>query len=315
MLYERIDLKMEAVTEETVIETTVPAIVSEAENVMEAVSEGTIDSTVLKSFYNALVDYLPTVITAIVIYIAGKIIAKILLHIIDKAMGRSRIDETAQGFLRSLISITFTAFVIVITLSTLGIPMTSIVTTIGAAGVAIALALQNSLSNVAGGFLILMNKPFVKGDFISTNGNEGTVEDISILSTKLLTVDNKVIYIPNSMISGSTLVNYSREEKRRVDLKFSIAYEEDHREAIKLISGIIAEHKLILSEDAPFVRVSDLSASSVDITVRVWTKTPDYWTVYFDLMEQVKSAFDQNGIEIPYSKLDVNLKETASKAV
>ena len=315
MLYERIDLKMEAVTEETVIETTVPAIVSEAENVMEAVSEGTIDSTVLKSFYNALVDYLPTVITAIVIYIAGKIIAKILLHIIDKAMGRSRIDETAQGFLRSLISITFTAFVIVITLSTLGIPMTSIVTTIGAAGVAVALALQNSLSNVAGGFLILMNKPFVKGDFISTNGNEGTVEDISILSTKLLTVDNKVIYIPNSMISGSTLVNYSREEKRRVDLKFSIAYEEDHREAIKLISGIIAEHKLILSEDAPFVRVSDLSASSVDITVRVWTKTPDYWTVYFDLMEQVKSAFDQNGIEIPYSKLDVNLKETASKAV
>ena len=140
MLYERIDLKMEAVTEETFIETTVPAIVSEAENVMEAVSEGTIDSTVLKSFYNALVDYLPTVITAIVIYIAGKIIAKILLHIIDKAMGRTRIDETAQGFLRSLISITFTAFVIVITLSTLGIPMTSIVTTIGAAGVAVALA-------------------------------------------------------------------------------------------------------------------------------------------------------------------------------
>ncbi|WP_432650255.1 mechanosensitive ion channel family protein [Huintestinicola sp.] len=301
--------------EETIIETTAPAIVSEAENVMEAVSSGTVDSTVLKSFYDALIAYLPTVVTAIIIYIAGKIIAKILLHIIDKAMGRSRIDETAQGFLRSLIGIIFTAFVIVITLSTLGIPMTSIITTIGAAGVAVALALQNSLSNVAGGFLILMNKPFVKGDFISTNGNEGTVEDISILSTKLLTVDNKVIYIPNSMISGNTLINYSREEKRRVDLKFSIAYEEDFKEAIKIISGVIAEHKLILSEDAPFVRVSDLSASSVDITVRVWTKTPDYWTVYFDLIEQVKSAFDQNGIEIPYSKLDVNLKDKASKAV
>ena len=193
--------------------------------------------------------------------------------------------------------------------------MTSIITTIGAAGVAVALALQNSLSNVAGGFLILMNKPFVNGDFISTNGNEGTVEDISILSTKLLTVDNKVIYIPNSMISGNTLVNYSREEKRRVDLVFSIAYEEDFKEAVKIISGVIAEHKLILSDDAPFVRVSALSASSVDITVRVWTKTPDYWTVYFDLIEQVKSAFDQNGIEIPYSKLDVNLKEKSSKAV
>lgn len=301
--------------EETVIETTAPAIVSEAENVMEAVSNGTVDSSVLKSFYDALVSYLPTVVTAIIIYIAGKIIAKILLHIIDKAMGRSRMDETAQGFLRSLISIIFTAFVIVITLSTLGIPMTSIVTTIGAAGVAVALALQNSLSNVAGGFLILLNKPFVKGDFINTNGNEGTVEDISILSTKLLTLDNKVIYIPNSMISGNTLVNYSREEKRRVDLKFSISYEEDFREAIKIISGVIAEHELILTEDDPFVRVSDLSASSVDITVRVWTKTPDYWTVYFDLIEQVKTAFDKNGIEIPYSKLDVNLKNQVSKAI
>ncbi|MGN1105496.1 MAG: mechanosensitive ion channel family protein [Huintestinicola sp.] len=295
--------------EETVIETTAPTIVSEAENVMEAVSNGSVDTTVLKSFTNALIAYLPTVVTAIIIYIVGKIISKILLSIIDKAMGRSRIDETAQGFLRSLIGIIFSAFVIVIALSTLGIPMTSIVTTIGAAGVAVALALQNSLSNVAGGFLILMNKPFVKGDFINTNGNEGTVEDISILSTKLLTLDNKVIYIPNSMISGSTLVNYSREENRRVDVVFSIAYEADFREAIKLISEIIAEHKLILSSIAPFVRVSALSASSVDITVRVWAKNCDYWTVYFDLIEQVKTAFDKNNIEIPYSKLDVNLRE------
>lgn len=295
--------------EETVIETTAPTIVSEAENVMEAVSNGSVDTTVLKSFTNALIAYLPTVVTAIIIYIVGKIISKILLSIIDKAMGRSRIDETAQGFLRSLIGIIFSAFVIVIALSTLGIPMTSIVTTIGAAGVAVALALQNSLSNVAGGFLILMNKPFVKGDFINTNGNEGTVEDISILSTKLLTLDNKVIYIPNSMISGSTLVNYSREENRRVDLVFSIAYEADFKEAIKLISEIIAEHKLILSSIAPFVRVSALSASSVDITVRVWAKNCDYWTVYFDLIEQVKTAFDKNNIEIPYSKLDVNLRE------
>ncbi|MDY3792129.1 MAG: mechanosensitive ion channel, partial [Oscillospiraceae bacterium] len=135
------------------------------------------------------------------------------------------------------------------------------------------------------------------------------------LSTKLLTVDNKVIFIPNSMISGNTLINYSKEEKRRVDLKFSIAYEEDFKEAIKIINAVITQHKLILPQDTPFVRVSDLSASSVDITVRVWTKTPDYWTVYFDLIEQVKTAFDQSGIEIPYSKLDVHLKEKTSKAV
>ncbi|MCI7767161.1 MAG: mechanosensitive ion channel [Oscillospiraceae bacterium] len=295
--------------EETIIETTAPAIVSEAEIVMEAVSNGEVNRDVLKGFSDALIAYLPTVVTAIIIYIIGKIISKILIRIIDKAMGRSRIDETAQGFLKSLLSIIFTAFVIVITLSTLGIPMTSIITTIGAAGVAVALALQNSLSNVAGGFLILMTKPFSKGDYISTNGTEGTVEDISILSTKLLTIDNKVIFIPNSMVSGSTLINFSKEEKRRVDLIFNIAYDQDMNEAMKVIRGVIAEHKLILTEEAPFVRVSALSASSVDITVRVWSKTSDYWTVYFDLIEQVKSAFDQNGIEIPYSKLDVNIKE------
>ncbi|MBQ5331973.1 MAG: mechanosensitive ion channel [Oscillospiraceae bacterium] len=295
--------------EETAIETTAPAIVSEAELVMEAVSNGEVNRDVLKGFSDALIAYLPTVITAIIIYIIGKIISSILIKFIDKAMGRSRIDETAQGFLKSLLKIVFTAFVIVITLSTLGIPMTSIVTAIGAAGVAVALALQNSLSNVAGGFLILMNKPFSKGDYISTNGIEGTVEDISILSTKLLTIDNKVIFIPNSMVSGSTLINFSKEEKRRVDLIFSISYDQDMNEAMKVIRAVIAEHKLVLTEDAPFVRVSALSASSVDITVRVWTKTADYWTVYFDLVEQIKTAFDQNGIEIPYSKLDVNIRE------
>ena len=295
--------------EETIIETTAPAIVSEAENVMEAVSRGEVDKTVLKGFTDALIAYLPTVITAIIIYILGKIIAKLLISIVDKAMGRSRIDDTARGFLKSLLSIVFTAFVIVITLSTLGIPMTSIVTAIGAAGVAVALALQNSLSNVAGGFLILMTKPFAKGDYISTNGNEGTVEDISILSTKLLTIDNKVVFIPNSMVSGSTLVNFSREGKRRVDLVFSVSYKENFDEAKKIIRGVIAEHSLIMVDEDVFVRVSALSASSVDITVRVWTKTADYWTVYFDLIEQVKTAFDKNGIEIPYSKLDVHISE------
>lgn len=298
-------------TAETVAETTAPAIVSEAENVIEAVSAGNVDSSVLKDFTDALIAYIPTVVTAIIIFIVGKIIAKVLVKIIDKGMGRSHIDETAQGFMRSLLSIVFTAFAVVIALSALGIPMTSIVTAIGAAGVAVALALQNSLSNVAGGFLILLTKPFGKGDYISSGGSEGLVEDISILSTKLLTYDNKVIFIPNSMISGSTLVNYSKEENRRIDLKFSIAYEADFGEAKKIISEVIAEHKLILTDPAPFVRICDLAASSVDISVRVWAKTADYWTVYYDLIEQIKSALDRNSIEIPYSKLDVNIKEKA----
>ncbi len=294
----------------TVSETTAPEIVSEAEVVMEAVASGNVDSDMLIDFGKVLLGYLPTVILAIVIFIAGKIVAKIILGVADKAMGRSHIDETAQSFLKSLMSIVLTAFVIVIALSTLGIPMTSIITAIGAAGVAVGLALQNSLSNVAGGFIILFTKPFGKGDYITTNGIEGVVDDIKILSTKLITVDNKIIYIPNGMVSAGTITNFSREEKRRVDLTFSVSYEQDFKKAVKVIHDVIGAHKLVLKDDEPFARVSSLSASSVDISVRAWTKTENYWDVYFDLIEQIKTAFDKNGIVIPYSKLDVNIKES-----
>ncbi|MGN1089708.1 MAG: mechanosensitive ion channel family protein [Huintestinicola sp.] len=300
---------MEEAITEAVTEAAVSDIASEAENVMQAVASGTVDRSVLKSFADTLLAYLPTVVAAIVIYIVGKIAAKIIMRVIDKAMGRSRVDPTAQSFLKSMFNIVLTAFVLVIALSTLGIPMTSIITAIGAAGVAIGLALQNSLSNVAGGFIILFTKPFGKGDYVSTNGVEGVVDEISILSTKLITIDNKVIYIPNGAVSGSTVTNFSREEKRRVDLVFSTSYDQDFREVIKIIKDILEKHPLVLSDEEAFARVSSLSDSSVDITVRAWVKTADYWTVYFDLIEQVKTAFDENGIEIPYSKLDVNVSQ------
>lgn len=286
-----------------------PELASEAETIMEAVADGKVDRSLLADFGHALLAYLPTVVIAVLIYIAGKILTKILMHIIDKAMGRSHIDQTAQGFLKSLISIVLSAFVIVIALSALGIPMTSIITAIGAAGVAVGLALQNSLSNVAGGFIILFTKPFGKGDYIVTNGIEGTVDDIKIMSTTLKTIDNKVVYIPNGMVSSGTVTNFSREEKRRVDLVFSVSYEQDFHKAVNIIHDVMNAHELVINDGEPFARVSALSASSVDITVRAWTKTENYWTVYFDLIEQIKTAFDKNGIEIPYSKLDVNIKE------
>lgn len=292
---------------EEIIETTAPEIVSEAAHMAQAMASGNVDKTVLTDFADALVDYLPTVFFAIILYLVGKIAVKIIMKLTDKAMGRSRIDETAQGFLKSLLSITLTAFVIVIALSALGIPMTSIVTVIGTAGVAIGLALQNSLSNVAGGFIILFTKPFSKGDYIVTNGIEGVVEDIKILSTGLKTPDNKVIFIPNGMVSGGTITNYSREEKRRVDLTFGISYESNLKQAVSVIRDVINSHELVLKSEEIFVRLSDLADSALVITVRVWTKTADYWTVHFDLIEQVKNALDENGIEIPYSKLDVHI--------
>ncbi|MCM1577868.1 MAG: mechanosensitive ion channel [Ruminococcus sp.] len=282
-------------------------IAEEAAHMAEAMAKGQVDKTVLEHFGNALAGFLPTVVFAVVLYIVGKIAVKITMKLIDKAMGRTRIEETAQGFLKSLISITLSAFVIVIALSALGIPMTSIVTVIGTAGVAIGLALQNSLSNVAGGFIILFTKPFSKGDYITANGIEGIVEEIKILSTALKTNDNKVIFIPNGMVAGGTITNFSREEKRRVDLTFGVSYECDFKEAIETVKEVIAAHELVLHGENVFVRVSELADSAVILTVRVWTKTADYWTVHFDLIEQVKTAFDEKGIEIPYKKVDVNV--------
>lgn len=302
----------EALTE--VAETTAPEIVSEAEVVMDAVASGNVTGDMLKHFGEAIIAYLPTVVIAIVIFLVGKLITKLIMKFVDKCMGRSHIDETAQSFLKSLTNIVLSAFVIVIALSVLGIPMTSIITVIGAAGVAIGLALQNSLSNIAGGFIILFTKPFCKGDYVITNGIEGVVDDIKILSTKLITLDNKIVYIPNGMVSSGTITNFSREDKRRVDLVFSVSYEQDYRKAISIINEVVNAHPLTVKEKGtfePFARVSNLGASSVDITLRVWTKTADYWTVYFDMIENIKTAFDKNGIEIPYSKLDVNIKNNA----
>lgn len=296
---------------EEAIETTAsaPELISEAEVVMEAVTTGNVTSEVLSDFGKALLAYIPTVIAAILLYFIGKLIAKCVIKIIDRGMGRTRIDDTARSFLKSLLSIVFSAFAIVIALSVLGIPMTSIITAIGAAGVAIGLALQNSLSNVAGGFIILFTKPFGKGDYIITNGIEGIVDEITILSTRLITIDNKVVYIPNGMVSSSPITNFSHEEKRRVDLVFSIAYGENFKRAIDVIKEIMTDHELVLKggADEPFVRVCELGESSVNLTARAWTKTENYWTVYFDLIEGVKSKFDELGIEIPYNKLDVNI--------
>lgn len=297
---------MEEMIEETVTEN-LPDIVSEGEAVMDAIASGNVNTSVMADFGKALLDFLPTVVIAIVIFIVGKIIAKIIIKIIDAGMGRTRIDHTARSFLKSLLNIVFTAFAVVIALSTLGIPMTSIITAIGAAGVAVALAIQNSLSNVAGGFIILFTKPFGKGDYITSNGVEGVVEEITILNTKLITLDNKVVYIPNGMVSSGTITNFSREEKRRVDITLGVSYEQDFRKAVKVIHQVLADHQLVLQDEEPFARISAFNDSSVEITVRAWTATANYWTVYFDLYEQIRIAFSENDIEIPYNKLDVKM--------
>ena len=253
---------------------------------------------------------LPTIIIAIIILAIGMIVSKIILKIMGKAMDKSKLDVTISRFAQSAAKIIFNVFVIIIVLTFLGVPMDSIIAVVATAGVAVGLALQNSLSNLAGGFLILIEKPFKVGSYIKCSGEEGTVEAISILYTKLMTVDNKAIYIPNGVASSAVVVNCSDPETRRVDHLVSISYEEDLDKAIASINKAIEGNAMIIrdGDKAPFIRLCSMDSSSIGITVRLWGKSADYWDIYFDSIEAIRRQFIKDGIDVPYSKLDVTVK-------
>lgn len=261
----------------------------------------------LEKILNGIVGFLPTLLLAIVIYIVGAFVNKAILKLFAKGTERSRMDQTVKKFLSSVIKIVITALVLIIVLTVLGIPMTSIITVLGTAGVAVGLALKDSLANVAGGVILLINQNIKVGNYVEISSYSGTVEEISILFTKLSTPDNKDVYIPNGVAATSAITNYSSEGSRRVDMVFGISYDNDHRKAVAAITDVVEAHPLILNDPAPFVRLSELGASSLNITVRVWAKSEDYWTVYFDLIEQVKERFDKENIVIPYNQLDVHM--------
>ena len=189
----------------------------------------------------------------------------------------------------------------------LNIPMTSIIAVISAAGLAIGLALQNSLSNLAGGFIILFSKPFKSGDYVETNAASGTVESIGILYTRILTADNKTVYIPNGKITDSTIVNFSEQNTRRVDFEFGISYSDDIEKAKSIILKLASEHPMVLEEPEPFARLGLQAEDSLQITVRLWTETENYWQVKFDLTEQVNQAFIDNNVTIPFRQIDVHI--------
>ncbi len=271
----------------------------------------TIEMTFLELLPGKLADYLPTLGSALLLLIAGLAVRKIVLSLLRRTLSRSKLDKTVHGFVTNAADAVITALVVIIVLSTLGIPMTSIIAVFSAAGLAVGLALQNSLANVAGGFIILISKPFKAGDYISAAGSEGTVDEITMLTTKIVTVDNKAVYIPNGTLAGATVTNFTREKLRRVDITFGISYESDSEKALKLIKEVISGHDKALSEPVPVVRIISLGESSVDIVSRVWVNSEDYWDVYFDLIEQVRAAFDQNDIVIPYKQLVIR-RETDS---
>lgn len=275
-------------------------------NVKESVENA---SSLLTSITDKFISALPVLAFAVTVFFLGIILSKVLLKITAKFVERSNIENTAGSFLISLVRVILYILVAIIALSILNVPMTSIVTVIGTAGIAIGLALQNSLSNLAGGFIILFSKPFKSGDLIEIDNSLGTVDSIGILYTKIITPDNKSIFIPNGKITDAKIINYSETSTRRVDLVFDIAYDDSFEKARNIIRKVIESDSLILSEPEPLIRMCSHKESSVGICVQVWTENDNYWKVFYNLTESVKLEFDRNNIEIPYSQLDIHIKE------
>ena len=248
------------------------------------------------------------ILFAIAIFVIGKWIAKWLTNVSKKLMSKANVDETLTSFIGSLVYILLMVFVILAALSKLGINTTSFIAILGAAGLAVGLALQGTLANIGAAVLIIIFKPFKVGDFVEAGGAVGTVEEINMFSTIFKTGDNKVVIVPNSAVIGGKITNYSAKETRRVDWVFGIGYEDDLKLAKNVLEDIISKDERVLKEPAPLVAVSELADSSVNFTVRAWVKSADYWGVYFDVMEKVKLTFDEKGISIPYPQLDVHQK-------
>ena len=249
------------------------------------------------------------IISLIVLIVSFRVITVVTRKLEKKMLsGKHHLDKTLTTTLMYVLRIALKVIIVICLVGYLGIDTSSLTALIASLGVCFGLAVNGAVANIAGGVLILITRPFRIDDFIEAAGFSGTIEDIHITHTKMRTSDNKVVYIPNGTLSSSSVVNYSIKDVRRVDLTFSIGYANDFSKAKQIISELCNAHELVLSEPAPFVRVSEHGASSINIVTRVWVKSSDYWTVHFDLLESVKKAFDENGIEIPFNQLDVHVK-------
>lgn len=251
--------------------------------------------------------YLPKLAVAIIIFLIGWFLIKLLLGGMRKLFDAKDYDRTLENFLLSFTGILLKAVLLITVVSTLGVQMTTFVALLGAAGLAVGMALSGTLQNFAGGVMLLIFRPYRVGDFIEAQGHSGTVKEIQIFNTILKTPDNKIIIIPNAPISKDSMINYSMEATRRVDFLFGIGYDDDIDQAKKVIMDVITADERVHKEPEPFIALKELADSSVNFVVRVWVDSGDYWGVYFDNLEAVKKALDANDISIPYPQTDVHL--------
>lgn len=256
-----------------------------------------------------IVEYAPKVITSLILLFVGLWLIKKTVSLSHKLMQKRGVDKTLENFFTDLIKWTLKILLFVTVIAQLGVATTSLVAMLGAAGLAVGLALQGSLANFAGGALIMMFKPFKVGDLIEAHGSLGFVKEIQIFVTKLISHDNRTIIIPNGILSNGKIINYSNEGKLRVDLVVGISYKADLKRAKEVILNALKQNKEILKTPTPTVNVLELADSSVNLAVRPWTTPEKYWDVYFKTMEDCKIALDKNGVEIPFPQRDVHIYE------
>ncbi len=300
-----------AATAGTATDTTdlAPAVQDVVNTVGEEVKQ---TSSVLSKIFQPILDKLPSLIFAVLFLLIGMFLVKQIMRILKRAFNRSNMDGIMSSFIRSVTKIILYVLLIVIALSILDVPMDSIVAVIASAGVAVGLALKDSLSNLAGGFIILFSKPLKEGDTIEADGVMGKVEAITILYTRIVTVDNKTVFIPNGVVASGKIINYTDKETRRVDLNFGISYEDDIDAARAVLLNEVKTAPEALDVPAPKVVVLSHDDSAVTLQLQVWTKSEDYWPLHYRLLESVKKAFDRSGISIPYPQMDVHLPENAA---
>ncbi|MFU8861851.1 MAG: mechanosensitive ion channel family protein [Cyclonatronaceae bacterium] len=258
-------------------------------------------------FMGIVTEYGPNLLFAILTLVIGLWIVKLISSGVRRGLDRGDTDATLKGFIISMVSILLKIMVYITALGMLGVEMTSFIAILGAAGLAVGLALSGTLQNFAGGVMILLFRPFKVGHFIDAQGHMGTVKEIQIFVTVLTTPDNKTIIIPNGPLATGSLTNFSTEPKRRVDWTFGIGYGDDLDKAYDVLKKLLAEDERILKDPEPFLALKELGDSSVDITVRAWVEAADYWGVFFSMNEKVYKTFDKEGLNIPFPQHDVHL--------
>lgn len=240
--------------------------------------------------------------------VVGLFLVHWLMKLFERYESKMKIEPTLRGFIKNLLRILLYIVVIMTAANTMGIPMTSIITLLGSAGVAVSLAMQGVLGNLIGGFILLLFKPIRVGEYVRIGDNEGTVKVIGAFYTEIATFDNRHVNLPNGTLTNTPIINYSREGTRRLDLTFSVAYESDMDKVYEVLNRVILEEKAILPDPAPSVNLLKCADSSLDFTVRVWVKTEDYWPVNFRMLDNGKRSLDQAGITIPFPQMDVHMK-------